>query len=38
MKYSQVYFIRQCEVQNYKYNATDKSREFPVQNLLFWFQ
>jgi hypothetical protein len=31
----QVYFIHHCQIQNYDYNTTEGSLEFPFQNLLF---
>ena len=37
MKNSQIYFIHQCQVQNYNYNTTEESREFSFQNLLCGF-
>jgi hypothetical protein len=34
MKKIQVYFIYQCQIQYYDYNATEESNEFRFQNLV----
>jgi hypothetical protein len=35
MKNSQVYFIPQCQIQNFDYYPTEGSHEFPSRNQMF---